>query len=104
MLYMIHVNLLSFFQIETCIHDMSHLVFQDQQEFIQAAFNKVAQIVSEHGQPCLDSFVPAFSTENCLEHLALVASEWSYDYTFIDAHVQIYKTTNQEFKDSMGDC
>ena len=83
---------------------MPSIAFQDQQEFIQAAFNKVAQIVSEHGQPCLDSFVPAFSTQNCLEHLALVASEWSYDYTLIDAHAQIYKTTNQEFKDSMGDC
>lgn len=83
---------------------MPNLSFSSNQEFIQAAFNKVAQIVSEYGQPCLDSFVPAFSTETCLEHLALVASEWSYDYTLIDAYAQIYKTTNQEFKDSMGDC
>ncbi len=43
---------------------MPNLSFSSNQEFIQAAFNKIAQIVSEHGQPCLDSFVPAFSTEN----------------------------------------
>mgnify|MGYP003607203813 CR=1 FL=1 len=78
--------------------------FKDKQEFIQAAFNEVARIVSEHGQPCLDAFVPAFSTELCLEHLALVASEWSYDYSFIDAHAQLYKITNQELKEQMGEC
>ena len=83
---------------------MTIIAFKDQQEFIQAAFNKVAQIVSEHGQPCLDSFVPAFSTEQCLEHLALVASEMAYDYSLIDAHADVYKKTNAELKEQMGDC
>lgn len=80
------------------------LIFKDQQEFVQAAFNKVAQIVSEHGQPCLEAFVPAFSTEQCLEHLALVAHEWSYDFSIIDAYGQTYKNANAELKEEMGDC
>ncbi|MBJ9905413.1 hypothetical protein [Acinetobacter bereziniae] len=83
---------------------MKTITFKDNQEFIQAAFNKVSEIVSEHGQPCLEAFVPAFSTEQCLEHLALVASEWAYDYSVIDAYGQTYKIANQELKEEMGDC
>lgn len=78
--------------------------FHTKQEFIQCAFETVAKIVSEHGQPCLEAFVPAFSTEQCLEHLALVASEWAYDYSVIDAYAQLYKQSNQELKEEMGDC
>ena len=83
---------------------MKTIVFNSNQEFIQAAFNQVAKIVSEHGQPCLEAFVPAFSTEQCLEHLALVASDWSYDYSVIDAYGQSYKISNAELKEEMGDC
>ena len=83
---------------------MPNLSFSSNQEFIQAAFNQVAKIVSEHGQPCLEAFVPAFSTEQCLEHFALVASDWSYDYSVIDAYGQSYKISNAELKEEMGDC
>lgn len=83
---------------------MKTITFSSNQEFIQAAFNKVAQIVSEHGQPCLEAFVPAFSTEQCLEHLALVSSEWAYDFSTIDAYGQTYKIANAELKEEMGDC
>lgn len=83
---------------------MNNLSFSTKQEFLQTAFNEVARIVSEHGQPCLEAFVPAFSTEQCLEHLALVASEWAYDYSVIDAYGQTYKIANQELKEEMGDC
>ena len=40
---------------------MNKLTFTTKQEFLQCAFNEVARIVSEHGQPCLEAFVPAFS-------------------------------------------
>ncbi|WP_435366219.1 hypothetical protein [Acinetobacter bereziniae] len=98
--------LLYFCQIVACdvVAMSTQIIFKDQQEFIQSAFNKIAQIVSEHGQPCLEAFVPAFSTEQCLEHLALVASEWAYDYSVIDAYGQTYKIANQELKEEMGDC
>ena len=101
---MIHVNLLSFSKIETCIHAMQRTTFDSPQEFTQAAFNRVAELVSQHGQCALDNFVPAFSTEQCLEPLAFVASEMAYDYSLIDVHADLYKKTNAELKEEMGDC
>ena len=83
---------------------MKIVTFNSPQDFTQAAFNRVAELVSQHGQACLDAFVPDFSTEQCLEHIALVASEMAYDYSFIDAHADVYKKTNTELKESMGDC
>lgn len=83
---------------------MNNHNFQDTQEFTQAAFNRVAELVSQNGQCALDNFVPAFSTQQCLEHLALVASEMAYDYSLIYAYAEVYKNTNQEFIDEMGDC
>ena len=83
---------------------MNAITFKSPQDFTQAAFNRVAELVSQHGQGCLDAFVPAFSTEQCLEHLALVASEMAYDYSLIDAHADVYKKTNAELKEEMGDC
>ena len=78
--------------------------FNNPQDFTQAAFNRVAELVSQNGQCAIDNFVPAFSTEQCLEHLALVASEMAYDYSLIDAHADIYKKTNAELIEEMGDC
>jgi hypothetical protein len=78
--------------------------FTNPQDFTQAAFNRVAELVSQHGQCALENFVPAFSTEQCLEHLALVASEMAYDYSLIDAHADLYKKTNAELQEEMGDC
>ena len=52
---------------------MDKIVFLDRQSFIQAAFNEVARIVSEHGNACLEACVPAIPTERCLEQLAVVA-------------------------------
>ena len=78
--------------------------FDSLQDFTQVAFNRVAELVSQNGQCALDNFVPAFSTEQCLEHLALVASEMAYDYSLIDVHADLYKKTNAELKEEMGDC
>ena len=62
------------------------ITFNNPQDFTQAAFNRVAELVSQHGQFALDNFVPAFSTEQSLEHLALVASEMAYDYSLIEPY------------------
>ena len=83
---------------------MNNYSFSDSQSFTQAAFNRVAELVSQNGQSALDNFVPAFSTEQCLEHLAFVASEMAYDYSLIDVHADLYKKTNAELKEEMGDC
>ena len=83
---------------------MKSITFNGPQDFTQAAFNRVAELVSQHGQFALDNFVPAFSTEHCLEHLAFVASEMAYDYSLIDVHADLYKKTNAELKEEMGDC
>lgn len=80
------------------------IVFDTSQDFTQAAFNRVAELVSQNGQHALDECIPAFSTEQCLEHLALVASEMAYDYSLIDVHASLYKKTNRELEDEMGDC
>lgn len=80
--------------------------FSSNQDFIQAAFNQVAKIVAEHAHPCLDVCCPAVSTERCLEHLAVVANDWSYDSSLIDAHLDTYKKANSEIKeylDEIGD-
>lgn len=81
---------------------MRNVLFKDRQEFIQAAFNEVAKIVSEHGNACLEACVPAIPTERCLEQLALVAADWSYDYTKIDAYLDTYKKSNAEILEYLG--
>ncbi|AVN21956.1 hypothetical protein RGN99_002334 [Acinetobacter baumannii] len=82
---------------------MTAIAFQNHLDFIQAAFNQVAKIVAEHGHPCLDVCCPAESTERCLEHLAVVASDWSYDYSLIDAHLETYKKANAEIREYLGE-
>ena len=84
---------------------MDKIVILDRQSFIQAAFNEVARIVSEHGNACLEACVPAIPTERCLEQLAVVASDWSYDYSVIDAYLDTYKKSNAEISEYLeGEC
>lgn len=84
---------------------MDKIVFLDRQSFIQAAFNEVARIVSEHGNAAVESCVPAIPTERCLEQLAVVASDWSYDYSVIDAYLDTYKKFNAEISEYLeGEC
>lgn len=84
---------------------LNQVVFNDRQEFIQAAFNEVARIVSEHGNAAVESCVPAIPTERCLEQLAVVASDWSYDYSVIDAYLDTYKKFNAEISEYLeGEC
>lgn len=82
---------------------MTKIFFEDRQQFIQQAFNEVAKIVSEHGFPCIESSTPAISTEQCLIHLAVVAHDWSYDFTLIDAYAETYKNSNAEIIEYFGE-
>lgn len=79
------------------------LNFRNRAEFVQAAFDQVAKIVSDHAQPCLESLTPAISAEKCLFHLALVAHDWSYDSSKIDAYAELYKQTNSELIEAFGE-
>jgi hypothetical protein len=79
------------------------LAFKTKSEFIQAAFDQVAKIVSDHAQPCLESLTPAISAEKCLFHLALVAYDWSYDSSKIDAYAELYKQSNSELIEAFGE-
>lgn len=81
----------------------SQLVFKTRLEFIQAAFDQVAKIVSDHAQPCLEALTPAISTEKCLVHLAVVAHDWSYDPSTIEAYAHLYKEANSELIEAFGD-
>lgn len=79
------------------------LNFRNRAEFVQAAFDQVAKIVSDHAQPCLESLTPAISAEKCLFHLALVAHDWSYDSSKIDAYAELYKQSNSELIEAFGE-
>ena len=79
------------------------LVFKTKSEFVQAAFDQVAKVVSDHAQPCLESLTPAISAEKCLFHLAAVAHDWSYDSSKIDAYAELYKQSNLELIEAFGD-
>lgn len=79
------------------------LTFKTKTDFIQAAFEQIAKIVSDHAEPCLEALTPAISAEKCLMHLATVAHDWSYDASTIDAYAEIYKNANQELIEAFGD-
>lgn len=82
---------------------LENFAFKTKSDFIQAAFNQVALIVSEHGYPSLECMSPALSTEQCLRHLAVVASDWSYDFSEIDKLLDVYKKSNAEIQVYLGD-
>lgn len=79
------------------------ICFNTRAEFLQASFDVVAKIVSDHAQPCLESLTPAISAEKCLFHLALVAHDWSYDSSKIDAYAELYKQSNSELIEAFGE-
>lgn len=83
--------------------DQEKLTFRNKAEFVQASFDQVAKIVSDHAQPCLESLTPAISAEKCLFHLAAVAHDWSYDSSKIDAYAELYKQSNSELIEAFGD-
>lgn len=82
---------------------LENLSFKTKSDFIQAAFEQVAKIVADHSNHCLESLTPAISAEKCLKHLALVAYDWSYDASKIDAYADILENSNQELLDAFGE-
>lgn len=78
------------------------LIFRTKAEFVQASFDQVAKIISDHAQPCLEALTPAISAEKCLFHLAAVASDWSYDSSKIEAYAELYKNSNSELIEAFG--
>lgn len=82
--------------------DQEKLTFRNKSDFIQAAFDQVAKVVSDHAQPCLEALTPAISAEKCLFHLAAVAHDWSYDSSKIDAYAELYKQSNSELIEAFG--
>ncbi|MCH7378596.1 MULTISPECIES: hypothetical protein [Acinetobacter] len=78
------------------------LIFRTKAEFVQASFDQVAKIVSDHAQPCLEALTPAISAEKCLFHLAAVAADWSYDSSKIEAYAELYKNSNSELIEAFG--
>ena len=41
--------------------------------------------------------------KDALSILAVVASDWSYDYSLIDAHLETYKKANAEIREYLGE-
>lgn len=79
------------------------LTFQTKADFVQAAFDVVAKIISDHSIPCLEALTPAISAERCLTHLATVVHDWSYDASKIDAYADLCKRTNEELIEAFGE-
>lgn len=79
------------------------IVFKTRQEYLQSAFNAVAQVVNDHGNEILECSIPAYDTEKCLSHLSVVCLAWSYDNTLIEAQAENYKKFNEEMREHFGD-
>lgn len=75
-------------------------------EFAQAAFDHVAQIVSNYGEQIIIGGNCTPATEECLFQLQLVASAWGYDASRIRALHEIFMEENANLKElflSLGD-
>ena len=84
-------------------HFMQQLNFSSRVEFLQSALNAVSQLVSQHAFPSIESFVPVDDAECCLKHLAVVASDWSYEYAEIDERLKIITEFNNQTKVYLGE-
>lgn len=82
---------------------MTDLSFKTKAEFIQASFEQVAKIISDHGSQLLECSVPAQDTQYCLSHLSLVALAWSYDNSLIEALEETFKKSNEELQEYLGE-
>jgi len=88
---MIHVNLLSFCQIETCIHDMD----------TEQAFEIVAKIIFDRGCQLIVEGNPAFETERVLFHIEMCMTEWGYRSAKVAEYCDAIKQENDHLR-SMG--
>ena len=88
---MIHVNLLSFCQSETCIHDMEK----------EQAFEIVSKIIFDRAFQLIVSGNPAFDSELVLAHLEMVMVEWGYKSPVVVNYFDALKEENDHFR-AMG--
>ena len=79
------------------------LNFKDKHDFTQEAFDMVVLIVSKYGQELLMSNVATPATEQCIEHLMRVASQWGYDITKIAAMHSMFQEENDRLTAFDGD-
>lgn len=86
---MIHVNLLSFCQSETCIHDMKK----------EEAFEIVAKIVFDKGVQLIVGGNPAFETERVLIHIEMCMVEWGYRSAKVAEYCDSIKQENDFLRD-----
>ena len=91
MLYMIHVNLLSFGQLETCIHAMN----------TEQAFEIVSKIIFDRGCQLIIGGNPAYETERVLLHIEMCMVEWGYRSAKVAEYCEMIKQENDHLR-SMG--
>ena len=82
---------------------MQKLNFDTRTEFLQCALNAISDLVAQHAFPSIESFVPVDDAECCLRHLAVVASDWSYDYQHIDEKLKTLTDFNNQTKVYLGE-
>ena len=88
---MIHINLLSFCQIEICIYDMEK----------EQAFEIVSKIIFDRAFQLIVSGSPAFDSELVLAHLEMVMVEWGYKSPVVVNYFDALKEENDHFR-AMG--
>lgn len=85
---MIHVNLLSFCQNETCIHDMNK----------EEAFEIVSKIIFDRGCQLIIGGNPAFETERVLQHIEMCMVEWGYRSSKVAEYCDAIKKENDQLR------
>jgi len=78
---------------------MASMVFADEHQFKQEAFNAVAHIVAHYGEQIIVSGSSSPMTEQCLEHLERVCSTWGYDSSRISVLHELFAEENQRITD-----
>jgi hypothetical protein len=86
---MIHVNLLSFCQIETCIHDMN----------TELAFEIVSKIIFDRACQLIIGGNPAFESEKVLFHIEMCMNEWGYKSALVSEYCDAVKQENDHMRD-----
>lgn len=88
---MIHVNLLSFAQIETCIHESAMTTEQ--------AFETVSKIIFDRACQLIIGGNPAFESEKCLFHIEMVMQEWGYKSAVVAEYCDSVKEENDNMRE-----
>jgi len=88
---MIHVNLLSFGQLETCIHAMN----------TEQAFEIVSKIIFDRGCQLIIGGNPAYESERVLFHIEMCMVEWGYRSAKVAEYCEMIKQENDHLR-SMG--